>query len=112
MILDEKETGVSRDKIAEALRAEGVAIAARYCNLHLLPMYQKKQAYGTKGFPWDSDIYKGSVSYEKGICPVAEDLQDNCFLGIGMCVYKYDKEDIELIIQAFHKVWNNLSELS
>lgn len=111
LLYSPEETGVSRDKVFQALHAEGVPIADRYVNIHLLPIYQKKMAYGTKGFPWSAAFYRGQVSYEKGICPVAETLQDKRVLAIGMCIYDYTDEDIHLIIEAFHKVWDNLSLL-
>jgi hypothetical protein len=82
-----------------------------YMNLHLLPIYQQKIAYGTKGFPWSAEFYKGHISYDKGICPVAEELQDRRFIGIDMCFYAYTDHEVDLIIRAFHKVWSNLGEL-
>ncbi len=111
MVYGPEETGVSRDKVFQALVSEGVPIGDSYVNIHLLPMYQKKMAYGTKGFPWSADFYRGQVSYEKGICPVAETLQDKTFMLIGLCVYDYTDEDIDLIIKAFEKVWDNLALL-
>ena len=111
LLYSPEETGVSRDQVFNALAAEGVPISGRYTNIHLLPIYQKKMAYGTKGFPWSADFYKGKVSYEKGICPVAETLQDSRHLGIGMCIYAYTDEDVDLIVEAFHKVWAHLDIL-
>ena len=111
LVVDEEKIGVSRDQLVNALRAEGVPAAGGYCNLHLLPMYQQKIAYGAKGFPWSADFYKGNVSYQKGICPVAEELQDKTYMGVGMSIYKYTDEDVDLIIQAFIKVWRNIDEL-
>jgi perosamine synthetase len=104
-------TGVPRDRVFKALVAEGVPITDRYVNIHLLPIYQEKTAYGKKGFPWSGDFYRGSVSYKKGICPVAETLQDEMFLGIGMCIYAYTDEDVDLIIEGFHKVWKHIDIL-
>lgn len=104
-------TNVPRERVFKALRAEGVPVSDRYVNLHLLPMYQKKIAYGSKGFPWTADFYRGNVSYQKGICPVAENLQEQRHLGIGMCLYDYTQDDLDLIIAGFHKVWDHLSEL-
>ena len=40
-----------------------------------MPIFQKKIAYGSQGFPWTSDICKREVSYNKGICPIAESVQ-------------------------------------
>lgn len=111
MILDVHALGVSRDRIHEALNAEGVPVGNRYQNLHLLPMFQRKIAYGSNGFPWSSEICKRDVDYSKGICPVAEELNDSTYLGFGMCVYELPEKDIELIVQAFHKVWNGLDQL-
>ena len=103
--------GVSRKKICEALNAEGVPIVSQYQNIHLFPIYQQKIAFGSKGFPWTSDICKRNVSYKKGICPVAENLNDNTFIGFNICLYDLKKNDIDRIILAFHKVWNNLDLL-
>lgn len=112
MILDLDELGVSRDQIHAALLAEGVATSKRYQNIHLLPMYQKKMAYGSRGFPWVSDICHREVSYAKGICPVAEELYDSTYLGFGMCVYDLSDQDVDLIVRAFKKVWNSLDQLA
>jgi perosamine synthetase len=112
MILDVDKLRVSREKICAALEAEGLTgLAAGYVNVHLLPMYQQKIAYGSKGFPWTSDICKRDVSYAKGICPVAESLHDKSYLGYEMCLNELEDEDIELIVAAFKKVWRNIKDL-
>jgi len=113
LINDEHVTGVHRKRLVEALTAEGVPAmgGGGYVNVHLLPMYQKKIAFGSKGFPWTPDNYKGSVSYQKGICPVAEELHDKSFIGMEMCLHHYSDADIDLMIEAFHKVWSNLDQL-
>jgi perosamine synthetase len=112
MEIDEKVTGVSKNRIYEALVAEGVSdISLQYANLHLLPMYQNKIAYGSKGFPWTSDICKREVDYSKGICPVAEGLNDSTYLGYEMCVREFPDEHVDLVISAFQKVWNHLNLL-
>ena len=113
MILDVDLLGVSRQKIYAALEAEGVTgLASGYANVHLLPMYQKKIAYGSKGFPWTSDICHRDVVYSKGICPVAEQLHDKTYLGFQMCLHALEGEDIDLIVAAFRKVWQQLASLS
>lgn len=108
---DAEVVGVNRDRVLEALRAEGVAASGGYRNLYFLPIYQKKIAHGSRGFPWNAANYKGNVSYQEGICPVAEDLTKQSFLAVGMSVYHYSKADIDRIIEAFNKVWNHLDEL-
>lgn len=108
ILLDKDILRVSCRQIYDALRAEGVPIGKQYQNVHLLPMYQKKIAYGTKGFPWTSEICRRDVNYDKGICPVAEGLNDDGFLILAMCTYDYSDSDVDLLIKAFYKVWNGL----
>ncbi|MEY3788584.1 MAG: hypothetical protein RIQ94_148 [Pseudomonadota bacterium] len=113
IVLDIEQLGVTRARIIQALEAEGISgLAGGYVNLHLLPMYQQKIAYGSKGFPWTSDICHRDVSYEKGICPVAETLHDQTYLGFAMCMHELSDQDIYLIGQAFTKVWSNLELLA
>jgi len=111
LVYDEKAAGVPRERLVAALRAEGLEVGDSYCNLHLLPMYQQKQAYGRHGFPWSAQFYQGSVSYDKGICPVAEQMNDSALLYIGMCVYRYADRETELVLEVFNKVWSALDEL-
>lgn len=112
MVLDVDNLGVSHDRICEALIAEGVkGLAPRYVNLHLLPMYQQKMAYGSKGFPWTSDICHRDVDYRHGICPVAEGLQEKSYLGFAMCLNDLSDEDVDLMVSAFRKVWNQMEML-
>lgn len=112
MVLDVEHLGVSRARIIEALEAEGViGLAAGYTNIHLLPMYQQKKAYGSKGFPWTADICHRDVSYKKGICPVAERLHEASYLGFEMCKHKLTNKDVDQMIEAFQKVWSQLEKL-
>lgn len=113
LVLDVEKLGISRVKIFEALIAEGVeGLAPSYANLHLLPMYQQKIAYGSRGFPWVSEICHRDVDYRKGICPVAEELQDKSYLGFAMCLNDLSEEGVDMITAAFRKVWANLESLA
>ena len=112
MLLDIESLQVPRARIVLALQAEGITgLANGYQNVHLLPMFQKKIAYGSLGFPWSSDICHRQVSYAKGICPVAEKYHDCSYMGFAMCLHDLSDADIDLIAQAFHKVWHNLESL-
>lgn len=103
---------VSRERIVEALRAEGVpGLFSGYQNLHQLPMFQHKIAYGTKGFPWTSPYCSRDIDYSLGTCPIAEDLHSKRFIGINLCMHEYTHDDIELILKAFTKVWAQLGTL-
>jgi perosamine synthetase len=110
LVYNQGTSDISRERIYNALVAEGVpGLAQNYQNIHLLPIYQKKIAYGLKGFPWT--IANRDIVYQKGICPNAEKLNDKTFLGIAMCMYDFNDKDVNLIISAFHKVWDNLDLL-
>jgi perosamine synthetase len=112
LVLDVGTLGVPKERIAAALRAEGVeAISTTYQNLHLLPIYQRKIAYGASGFPWVPGICKRDVDYRKGICPVAEALQDFTYLGYAMCVHEMTDGDVDALVGAFRKVWSGLETL-
>ena len=112
LILDVEALGVPRDLIIKALEAEGVSgLSAGYTNIHLLPMYQKKIAYGSHGFPWTLREARQDIDYTKGICSVAEELHEKTFIGFEMCVHDLTNNDIDLIIMAFEKVWLNIDSL-
>lgn len=112
LTLDVDALGVSREKIVKALRAEGVpGLVAGYQNLHLLPLFRNKIAYGTKGFPWSSPYCTNNIEYGPGLCPVAEQLHSQRFLGMNLCMFEYYPEDVELIVAAFYKVWDNMDSL-
>jgi perosamine synthetase len=112
MVLDVERLGVPRARIIKALEAEGVSgLAAGYTNIHLLPVYQQKIAYGSKGFPWASDICRREVNYQKGICPVAERLHESTYLGFAMCMHELADEEVDLIGRAFWKVWDQMDSL-
>ena len=110
MILDINFIKTKRKKIIDALLAEGVqGITDKYVLIHLYPMFQKKIAYGDKNFPWS--LNKRKIEYKKGICPVAENLQDKTFLGLQIQLFELKKKDVSNIIKAFKKVWNNIDNL-
>jgi dTDP-4-amino-4,6-dideoxygalactose transaminase len=112
MTLDVDALGVSRARIAEALGAEGVPwLVVGYQNIHLLPLFQQKIAYGSKGFPWNQPFVSRNIDYRAGICPVAEDLHARTFLGLNLCMGEYGESDIDLLVTAFQKVWANLDAL-
>ena len=112
MVLDTKLLGIKREILVNALEAEGLTgLSNGYQNIHLLPIFQKKIAYGSSGFPWSSDICHRDVTYEKGICPVAEKLHDETYMGFAMCLHDLNDSDVDLIGKAFSKVWQSLPEL-
>lgn len=120
---DENVVGVARSKFVEAVRAELPATATRenhgpliysgYQILHMLPLFQKKIAFGEKGYPFVSSLYDGSPNYDKGICPIAEHLFESRFIGNELLHHpQMSREDIDDVIKALHKVYENRAELA
>ena len=106
MQLDGAELGVPRPALVDALRAEGVpGLIGSYQNIHCLPLFRHKVAYGTQGFPWTSPYARAGVAYGPGTCPVAERLHGETFIGIGLGQFLHYDAGIDRVIEAFHKVW-------
>ena len=107
IIIDYKKLKKSKNFIFNALKAEGVpALMKQYINLHLLPVYQKKNCIWKKNFPWS--INKKNYNYQEGICPIAEEMNQKSFLGIELCKFEFTSKDINKIVKAFHKVWKEV----
>ncbi len=100
----------TRRKIFNALVCEGIpGLVDSYTNLHLLPMYQKKIAYGKNHFPWS--IGRKGISYKRGICPNAENIENNEFIALMLQEFDFSNADIDKIIAAFRKVWSEIKYL-
>jgi dTDP-4-amino-4,6-dideoxygalactose transaminase len=97
----------SKKKIVKALKAEGVPIREKYENIHLLPMFKKKIAFGNSGIPWTLNTNNSKIIYKKGICPKAENINKNEYMGIPLCDYDFNHKNILFIISAFQKIWEN-----
>ena len=105
----EKLRGAKRDNILKALKAEGLeGVGKKFSNIHLLPVFQKKIAYGKNHFPWSLN---DNTNYNKGICPNSENLEDESYIGFQMCMHEMNNEEIKLFIETFRKVWKNLEFL-
>lgn len=106
------ETGIPRNLFAKALAAEGVPVSAGYVEpIYLEPMYQKRIAYGGQGFPFTYPGYKGSVSYDRGICPVAERMHYDELIATSICHANIARKDLDDFIHAIDKVLSCRAEL-
>jgi len=108
IFLNLKKIKFKRSKIVRLLKNDGVqGLIEGYSNVHNLPIFKQKIAYGSKGFPWSylNKKYKKKYSYK---CKVAEELHKKSFIGIEVCLYRLNIKDIDLIIKSFQKVWKKL----
>jgi dTDP-4-amino-4,6-dideoxygalactose transaminase len=102
---DAATVGVPRAQFAAALKAEGVPVGEGYvAPIYLQPLYQQRRLYGGTGSPWTDPAYQGSVSYERGICPVTERMHEEELLSLGVIHAQLSPEDVEEIAEAFQKV--------
>ena len=83
-------------------------LAETYQNIHLLPVFQRKIAYGTGGLPWSISDRNSEISYEKGICPVAEELFEHSFIGIPLCSYDFSDSEIHDIGMMLKTAWREI----
>lgn len=119
-LYNQNMTGIHRDKFVEAIKAElmpvkirekeGIIVGSGYVRpLYLLPMYQNKIAYGSKGFPWS--MSEKEYNYNKGICPICEDLHYNKLITHEYMRPGMSKNDLDDFISAVRKVCENIEEL-
>jgi len=106
------ESGVPRDRLVAALAAEGIPLGQGYVRpIYLEPMYQQRIAFGRDGFPFTYPGYTGQVSYDQGICPVAERMHFEELIVSGLCHASMTEADLADVVRAFHKVFSQLSDL-
>lgn len=120
---DSETAGVHRDVFIEAVKAElspiekreseGIGLSVGYVRpLYLQPLYQKRMAYGSNGFPWTAEFYKGKVDYSRGICPVTEKMHFERLFYHEMIRPPMTRADLDDVVMAFAKVWERREELS
>lgn len=113
IIYDYKKTGIQREKLILAIENEGLVNIFQngYQNLHMLPIFQKKKAFGKKGIPWTLDDSRKEISYKKGSCPVAEELHSKSFIGFLNCSIDLNYNDFKNIDLVLSKISSNISDL-
>jgi perosamine synthetase len=106
---DERTVGVSRAIFSKALAAEGVPHSTGYVRpLYHLPVFRNRIAIGQHGFPFTARA--APIVYEP--CPVAERLYREEFLLIEICSFELTEADIDLLVAAFHKVYDHRAMLA
>jgi perosamine synthetase len=101
--------GIDRDLFADALIKEGFPNFTGYiAPLYWLPMFQQQMALGEKGFPFN---LSDTISYQKGLCPVAENFHLKESIGFDICGIRATDEQVDKMIEAFHKVYSNIDQL-
>lgn len=109
--------GVDRNVFINAIKAEIPSaelredtplIEAGYVKpLYLLPIFQQRAMHCS----FNCEKYKGSVDYSPGTCPVVEKLYSEELFSHEYMRPGMSKEDMDVVIEAFHKVAGNINEL-
>jgi len=108
MKYDEDVTGIRRDLFVRAVAAEGVALRAGYVTpLYLEPVYQQRLCFGPDGFPFNANPRGEQLSYQLGICPVTERLQDRELMLTNIIYPPLGLDDMDVFVEACAKVLAN-----
>jgi perosamine synthetase len=109
---DARITGVPRADFVAAVNAElpkpthveQTALVGGYVRpLYLAPLYQRKLALGSKGFPWNLHPEVG-YDYAAGLCPVAERMRDEELLLTTLVREPLTEWDMDDLAGAIRKV--------
>ena len=116
--LDAAKVGVHRDRFIEAVKAElprsimrddsTVLMGCGYVKpIYLQPIFAHKIAFGSKGYPFNLS----NQTYQKGDCPVCESLHFDKLFTHELMRPPMSREDMDDVVKAFVKVWENREEL-
>jgi perosamine synthetase len=116
---DSAQVGMSRRDFVQAVNAElpkpevweQTGFVEAYVRpLYLAPLYQRKIALGSKGFPWtqNPDV---QYDYGKGLCPVVERMHEQELIYTPLMREPLAEADIDQFIAAIRKVLDHRAEL-
>lgn len=119
---EEDKIGVSRDDFIAAVIAELPLVEikkskgwylATGCTepLYLQSVFQRKIAFGKQGCPFTCQHYRGNVDYKKGLCPITEYMYEKALFFHNMHRPPLLKRDLDDVVNAFYKVWENRNDL-
>ena len=107
--LNIKKINLTRKLIVNELKKQGVpCLIEGYANIHTLPMYKKKIAYGKKNFPWKSNFNKSTFINKNEKLINAEFLHNFSFIAIELCLHNFSEKDAHYIASCFKKTWKAL----
>lgn len=107
ILYDQTVTGIRRDWFVKAVQAEGFMLRAGYVRpIYLEPLYQQKICFGKHGYPFTANPRNQDIHYGRGLCPIAERLQDEELLITNITYSPFTPADMELFVTACNKVLN------
>lgn len=115
---DATAAGMHRNRFIDAVKAElpptllreesTVLLSYGYVKpLYLQPLYQERIAFGSEGYPFSLS----DVTYGKGLCPITEEMHFNRLVTHEFMRPGMTQADMDDVVRAFEKVWENRAEL-
>jgi perosamine synthetase len=113
MKFDEDKVGMSRDHFVEAVNAEGYYLRGGYLRpIYLEPIFQQKICFGKDGYPFTVNSRNDEINYEKGLCPVAERLNEKEVILTNIIYPPITIDDIDGFVRAIKKVISHAEEIT
>jgi len=109
----EKMEGVPRERFIDALIAEGVSAnrgRAGYLPVYWNPLYEEKTSMWGPGYPFDAPYVEVPVEYERGMCPVAEEMWKR-MVGLPVIHWEVGEDLLDELAEAVIKVVENVGQL-
>lgn len=116
---DAAVVGAPRSAFVKAVNAElphaehweQTVLAEAYVKpLYLAPLYQKKIALGSKGFPWTCNP-EVDYQYARGMCPVVERMHFEQMIFTPIVREPLNERDMDDVVAAFKKVLQFAAEI-
>lgn len=115
---DAEIAGMHRNCFIDAVKAElpptllreesTVLLSYGYVKpLYLQPLYQERIAFGRDGYPFTLS----NVTYPQGLCPITEEMHYHRLVTHEFMRPGMTQSDMEDVVRAFQKVWDNKAEL-
>ena len=119
---DEQMTGVGRERLVQAIKAElpatelregeGPLMGMGYVRpLYMLPLFRNPIASAGAESPIARACTEGRVRYQDGLCPAAEKAHFARVITHEMMRPGMQRADLDDVAAAFQKVWDNLDQL-
>ncbi|MDB4027198.1 DegT/DnrJ/EryC1/StrS family aminotransferase [Candidatus Thioglobus sp.] len=112
MKYDELKIGLSRDNFVKAINAEGYYLRGGYLKpIYLEPMFKQKICFGKNGFPFTANSRNDEINYVKGLCPVAERLNDKEVILTNIIYPPLTVDDMDGFVKAIKKIISHAKEI-
>jgi dTDP-4-amino-4,6-dideoxygalactose transaminase len=109
----EGDSGLGRDAVAAALRAEGIPVATSVVRLMSdNELFRRRLAYGREHHPFAGSAVGTRVQYRPEALPRAHRVHDREYLAFFLAGWPNTVEDMDDIVAAFEKIVARRSELA